>query len=86
MIAENALDPVRQIQHQAHGEAGQRDTDDGQQLVVPVRLADAHHQQGAYGARAYGERDGQRYDGHVLLHVVGLHGRFALGHAQGRDE
>uniref|UniRef100_A0A1I8AK66 Transcriptional regulator n=1 Tax=Steinernema glaseri TaxID=37863 RepID=A0A1I8AK66_9BILA len=86
LVAKQPFDAVRQKQHQANGEAGQGDTHDGQQLVVPVRLADAHHQQRTDGAGADGQRDGQRHDGHVLLHVVGVDRRLALGHAQRRDE
>ncbi|MNL59327.1 hypothetical protein D3C87_1830430 [compost metagenome] len=51
-----------------------------------MRLAHAHDQQGTDGAGADRQRDGQRNDGYVLLHVVGLHGRLALGHAQCGDE
>ncbi|MNR04251.1 hypothetical protein D3C85_1201930 [compost metagenome] len=49
-------------------------------------LANTHHQQRTDGAGADGQGDGQRHDGHVLLHVVGLHRRFTLGHAQRGNE
>ena len=86
LFAQYPFDSVGEVKHHANRQARQRNTGDRHQLVVPMGLADAHDQQRTNGAGANGQRNGQRNNGHVLLHVVGLDGRLALGHAQRRDK